>query len=182
MLVVSLALGVRIQVLKAALLAQMLAILLDLVAGVILERNLATISRHMGLLVALPLVNSELGGIGGILASKYSTNLNLGSLEPSLAPRKGHVRYLAIAVLIGVLLFSVLSVLTDAVGGVSLGAALLLASLGTAISAVAWLLTHSVTVFSYLHGLDPDLLSPPTITGMMDVLGTLTILFVSLSF
>ncbi len=181
MLIVSLLLGVKAQVLKAAMLAQVLAILLDLVAGVILEKNLEVISRHLGLLVVLPLVNSELGGIGGILASKYSTGLNLGFLEPRLAPTRSHIRYLSAAVILGALLFSLLSVLIAILGDVPLAAHLFLTALGTAISVVAWVLTHSITIFSYKHGLDPDLLSPPTITGTMDVLGTLMILFISLS-
>ena len=181
MLIVSLALGVRVQVLKAAMLAQVLAILLDLVAGVVLERNLEVISRHLGLLVVLPLVNSELGGIGGILASKYSTGLNLGSLEPKLAPNLSHLRKLGAAVILGALLFSLLSVFAVILGNVPWAACLLLTALGTAISVVAWALTHSITIFCHKHGLDPDLLSPPTITGAMDVLGTLMILFISLS-
>ena len=181
MFVTSLVLGISLRTLKAVLFVQVFGVFLDLIAGVILEKNLEIISRHYGLLVVLPLVNSELGGIGGILASKYSTNLNLGSLKANLAPRRGHCRYLMVAVLLGALLFAILSILSHFLGGVTLEMCILLVLAGTAISATSWLLVHFITIFSYNHGLDPDILTPPSITSMMDILGTLMILFISLS-
>jgi len=181
MFVTSLVLGISLRMLKAVFFVQVFSVLLDLIAGVILEKNLEIISNHYGLLVILPLVNSELGGIGGILASKYSTNLNLGSLKPNLAPRRSHCRYLMVAVLLGALLFAILSILSRFLGGVTLEMCILLVLAGTAISATSWLLVHFITIFSYNHGLDPDILTPPSITSMMDILGTLMILFISLS-
>ncbi len=179
MLLTSALLGIKVRMLKAAIFAQLLAVLLDLVAGAILERNLEVISRHIAFLVILPLVNSELGGIGGIISSKYSTNLHLGTLEPSLQPRGHHARYLAVSTILGILLFSIMSLAAWLVGEVSIPSLVLLSAAGIAMSAIAWLSAHALTTFSYLHGLDPDLLSPPAVTGMMDVLGTLLIFLVS---
>ncbi|MCD6106535.1 MAG: magnesium transporter [Thermoplasmata archaeon] len=181
MIIISFVLGISLQMLKAVYLVQIFCVLLDLVAGVILEKNLEIISKHYGLLVILPLVNSELGGIGGILSSKYSTNLNLGSLKPNLAPRRGHCRYLMVAVPLGALIFTVLSILSHFLGGVTLEMCILLVVAGTAISIISWFLVHFISIFSYSHGLDPDILTPPSITSMMDILGTLMILFISLS-
>ena len=98
-----------------------------------------------------------------------------------MAPRRSHCRYLMVAVLLGALLFAILSILSRFLGGVTLEMCILLVLAGTAISATSWLLVHFITIFSYNHGLDPDILTPPSITSMMDILGTLMILFISLS-
>ena len=63
-----------------------IGILLDLVAGVTVERQLESFALFPALLVMLPAFLAVAGGIGGTLSSRLASQLHLGTIAPNRVP------------------------------------------------------------------------------------------------
>ncbi|MGZ8581965.1 MAG: magnesium transporter [Actinomycetota bacterium] len=159
--------------------------LLDIAAGGLLGRFQSELVRNAGILILIPPLVSQSGALGGILASRLSSKIQVGLVHPSLWPEALAWADAAIVSVLAVVTFLVVgsgaTVLADLttrthpgalemVGGTLLAGLLLLPVLLT--------LSYAVAVATARLGLDPDDQSVPVITSCMDLAGVVAVLVV----
>lgn len=155
-----------------------IGILLDLVAGVTVERQLDSFALFPALLVMLPAFLAVSGAIGGTLSSRLASQLHLGTINPAPLPearaRADIVTSVGLAfpvfVTCGLLAhtFATVSDLASPGAGWLIAAALLG---GIVATAMASLVAYYSTIASVRSGLDPDTYGIPLVTSAMDLLG-----------
>lgn len=154
----------------------LVGVLLDLIAGITVERQIDRFSRYPALLVLLPAFLALAGAVGGTLSSRLSSQLHLGIIDASRIPdtraRSDLLSSFSLAVPIsffagvGAHLLAELSGLGSP-GLWWLGAAAILggvlANIGTIVVA------YYATTASARVGLDPDTYGIPIVTSAMDL-------------
>lgn len=158
-------------------------IVLDLIAGVTVERQLDSFARHPALLVLLPAFLAVAGALGGTLSSRLSSRLHLGIIVPSRWPEAR-----ARADLVGTLVLAVPAfgtagllahVLASWAGLSSPGVGWLVAAAmigGAAASLLSVAVAYYSTIASVRVGLDPDTYGIPVVTSALDLLGAFTLI------
>lgn len=172
----------RIVVQMAAVIA--LTPLLDIAAGGLLGRFQPELVRQAGILILIPPFVSQSGALGGILASRLSSKIQVGVVRPSAWPSAlawidaGVVTVLALITFlaVGVGATTLAELTTRAhpgalqmIGGTLLAGALLLPAI--------LVVSYTVAVATARFGLDPDDQSVPVITSCMDLGGVVAVLF-----
>lgn len=158
-----------------------IAVLLDLIAGITVEKRLASFLDLPTLLVLLPAYLAAAGALGGILSSRLSSKFHLGLLAPNPWPGRGArpdlVAIAALALPVFVLCGTLASVFGAAFGlaGPSLVKLVLAAVLGGAVATtVAVLVAYYSTIAAVRFGLDPDTYGIPLVTSSLDLAGAFT--------
>jgi mgtE-like transporter len=157
--------------------------LLDIAAGALLDGFRAQLVGSAGILILIPPFVSQSGALGGILASRLSSKIQLGLVRPRVLPEP--LAWLDAAIV------SLLAIVTYLVVG---SGATILAELTTRAHPGAWqmiggtvlaglfvlpillLLSYGVPVATARFGLDPDDQSVPVITSGMDLVGVIAVL------
>lgn len=158
------------------------ALLFDLVAGVIIEQQEAFLGRLPSLLVLLPGYLAVGGALGGILSSRLASKLHLGLIEPAALPGRDARREVRNTFLMGLPVLAGTAALAygaariaDLAGpdaGSMIGAALLG---GIVAVAVASFVAYYGTILAERVGLDPDTYGIPLVSSAMDLVGALTL-------
>jgi len=161
----------------------LVGILLDLVAGVTVERQLGSFALFPALLVLLPAFLAVAGALGGTLSSRLASQLHLGTIAPSRLPESrarvdiatSMVLALPVFVICGLLAhaFSVVSDLASPGAGWLIAASLLG---GLVATVMASLVAYYSTIVSVRIGLDPDTYGIPLVTSSIDLLGAFTLI------
>lgn len=159
------------------------AVVLSTLAGLVIEKRLETFSSYPALLVLVPAFVSSAGALGGILSSRLSTRLHLGTIEPAAVPT-GPARHDA-----GLIALLALPVyLFNAIGAHVVGALLDHASPGIARMAAASLLGGAAAVLFVIAvayygsiaavrlGVDPDTYGIPIVTSSVDFVGAVALI------
>lgn len=160
-----------------------LAGLLDVVAGIAIEKRLDSVfGVFPALLVLIPPFLEASGALGGILSSRLATKLHLGLVEPSRLPGGAVFEDVLLVLVFAAPIFFLVGVSAD------LAAALLglrspgaLATIGVALVAgtlavgSAVVVAYYGAVASFRLGLDPDNFGIPTVTSFVDLLGAFSI-------
>jgi mgtE-like transporter len=152
--------------------------ILDVLAGTLLESQADRFFRFPGLLILVPPLISQAGALGGILASRLSSKLQLGVItargvpEPPALVDGGLVvaSGFSIFLFIGTVGFALASV----VGRATPGAATTIwgtVLAGLFLLPLILLLGYYLAVGTTRFGLDPDNHSVPLATGVMDLVG-----------
>jgi len=156
--------------------------LLSLIAGVFLEKRLATLAEFETLFVLIPGFLGSAGALGGILSNRLSTKMLLGLAPPSNLPsRQVREDFVSIAVL-AVPIFALNGLLSHATSLLGLSSPgwaqmLLLAVLGgIAVTALITVVAYYSTVTAVRFGLDPDTYGIPMVTSALDVVGAFTLI------
>lgn len=162
-----------------------LAGFLDSMAGIIIEADIHALVAVPVLLVILPAFLEEGGNIGNILASRLSTKLHLGTLDVNLQVSKEIRSEFLISYFLAFLIFP-LTAITAYYFGAALGiggmtlpsmiAVLLLA--GYILTTIAIISTFFISILSFRYGLDPDNVTIPIITSLIDLLGVISLIIV----
>ena len=152
--------------------------ILDVLAGTLLEAQSDRFFRYPGLLILVPPLISQAGALGGILASRLSSKLQLGVITARGVPEPPALVDGGLVVASGFSIFLFIGVLgyglATVVGHATPGAA---ATIGGTVLAGLMLLPLILVLGYYLavgttrFGLDPDNHSVPLSTGVMDLLG-----------
>jgi mgtE-like transporter len=162
-----------------------LAPILDIFAGAVLEAH-RTELEATGILILIPPFISQAGAIGGILSSRLSSKLQLGIITPRGRPERPAITDATIVVVLGLIVFSVIGVVTAVLASVTGVVARPTAGLMVGGTVLAGLLVLPVTlvvgyyvaVLTTRFGLDPDNHGVPTITATLDLTGVAAVLFV----
>jgi mgtE-like transporter len=158
--------------------------IIDVVAGVTIEKRLDTFLALPALLVLVPLFLQDIGALGGILAARLSSKLHLGLIEPVARPQRPARDDFLLVLVLAVPVFVLVALSVDLVALVfglaspgplrMLGISLLggLLAMGACL-----VVTYYGAIAAYRFGLDPDSHGIPLVTSSMDLLGTVSLVF-----
>jgi mgtE-like transporter len=154
----------------------------DILAGLVLQSRLGELVALPALLMLIPPILGNAGGLGGLLSSRLTSKLHLGVLTARGRPESVALLDAAVVMLIALLVFPLLGVAAEA-----LALLLDLQSPGlprmVAVSVIAGLMATTLAllvayysaVATYRLGLDPDNHGIPMITSSMDFAGVLSL-------
>ena len=155
---------------------------IDVLAGLALQTRMNEFVSLPALLMLIPPILGNAGGLGGMLSARLASKLHLGVLSARGRPEALALLDFSIVVLIAVATFPVLGLAADVMAALldlaspgavqMMGITLLAGMMATAIGA---LVAYYTAVASYRVGLDPDNHGIPMITSSMDFFGVVSI-------
>jgi mgtE-like transporter len=155
---------------------------IDIVAGLTIEHRLESFLAYPVLLVLVPPFFEDTGALGSVLASRLSSKLHLGIIEPAARPQRPARDDFALIAILAVPVFVFVGLSADLVGVIfgyaSPGAlrVVAVALIGGAIAtAVAIPVAYYSSVVTYRLGLDPDNYGVPMLTSSMDLVGAVAL-------
>ena len=156
---------------------------LDLVAGVTVEKRLDDLLAAEALLVLLPAFLGTAGALGGILSSRLSTHFHLGLDDATPLPSWSSLREARSVGLIAVPVFVLCAALAQwasvATGQSTpgLGDLLLVVFMAGAVATVlVVLVAYYTTMAAFRFGLDPDTYGIPVVLSVLDLVGAFTLI------
>lgn len=163
--------------------------LVDVVAGLTIEKRLESFLAFPALLVLIPPFLEDTGALGGIVASRLGTKLHLGTIEPRAWPARLARDDMVLAFVFAVPTFVFVALSADLVAlifGLASPGALTMVGVallgGMASTVVAVLVAYYGSVAAYRLGLDPDNHGIPLITSSMDLVGAISLILALLAF
>jgi mgtE-like transporter len=157
--------------------------LLDIAAGSLLQAKEASLAVLPGLYILIPPFVSQAGALGGILASRLSSKLQLGVITARGRPEAPALVDASLVVGFGLVIFAVIGVVGVALSdlfdrarpaaGVMIGGTMLA---GVVLLPIVLAVGYYVAVVTSRFGLDPDNHSVPIITSVMDLAGVAALL------
>jgi mgtE-like transporter len=157
--------------------------LLDIAAGSLLQAKEASLALLPGLYILIPPFVSQAGALGGILASRLSSKLQLGVITARGRPEAPALIDASLVVGFGLVIFAVIGVVGVALAdlfdrarpaaGVMIGGTMLA---GVVLLPIVLAVGYYVAVVTSRFGLDPDNHSVPIITSVMDLAGVAALL------
>ncbi|MER3452910.1 MAG: magnesium transporter MgtE, partial [Acidimicrobiia bacterium] len=170
------------RILRESLPVLLVAGLIDVVAGITVEKRLESFVTYPALLVLIPPFLEDTGALGGILSSRLATKLHLGVVEPTGMPQRPARDDFVLTFLYAIPVFTLVAISADIAGAVfglaSPGVArMVLASLfgGFIATFFAVLIAYYGAIAAYRTGLDPDNHGIPLITSSMDLVGAFSL-------
>ncbi|MEM9468207.1 MAG: magnesium transporter, partial [Actinomycetota bacterium] len=157
--------------------------ILDLIAGITIEKRLDDFIEYPVLLILLPGFLGTAGALGGVLSSRLATKLHLGLIRPGALPRGQAGGDVLMMFSLCLPIFAIAGVVAE-VGGLltdqaSPGVAQLVgvAVLGGVLASIAVVVVaYYTTVFAIRFGLDPDTYGIPMVTSSLDFVGAFTLI------
>lgn len=159
------------------------AVVLSTLAGVVIEKRLATFATYPALLVLVPAFVSSAGALGGVLSSRLATKLHLGTLAPALVPDRGAradgLALLGLGLPIYVLNGAGAHVVGRLTGAASPGlVSMLAASLAGGAAVVMFVIgvAYYGSIAAARLGVDPDTYGVPIVTSSVDFAGAIALI------
>ena len=156
----------------------------DILAGLVVQARLGEFLALPALLMLIPPILGNAGGLGGMLSARLTSKLHLGVLTPRGRPESVALLDAAVVMLIALLVFPLMGVAAEALALIldlqspglprMVGAAV---TAGLMATALALLVAYYSAVATYRLGLDPDNHGIPMITSSMDFAGVLSLVF-----
>jgi mgtE-like transporter len=157
--------------------------LIDIVAGITVEKRIESFLAFPALLILVPPFLEDSGALGGILSSRIATKLHLGTVDLSRAPWRSVGEDVLLVVAYAVPTFFLLGVSADVVAAVfdlrSPGALQMIGVTmlaGTFATTAAVVVGYYGAVATYRLGLDPDNHGIPIVTSSLDFLGAVALI------
>ena len=160
-----------------------LAGVVDLLAGITIEKRLESFIAFPALFVLVPAFLEDSGSLGAILAARVSTKLHLGTLEPGRGAWRAAVDDVMLIYVYAVPVFVFLGISSIVVAHVAdkaspgaldmMGVALLAGFMATTAAVVVG---FYAAVATHRFGLDPDNHGVPMVTSSLDLLGALSLI------
>ena len=171
------------RILRESLPVLLVAGLIDVVAGLTIEKRLESFLAFPALLVLVPPFLEDTGALGGILSSRLSTKLHLGVIEPVSVPQRPARRDFLLTFVFALPVLTLVSLSADvaaAVAGLAspgpprmVAIALFGGLLATCFAVV---IAYYGAIAAYRLGLDPDNHGIPMITSSMDLIGAFALI------
>jgi mgtE-like transporter len=154
----------------------------DILAGLVVQARLGEFLALPALLMLIPPILGNAGGLGGMLSARLTSKLHLGVLTPRGRPESVALLDAAVVMLIALLVFPLLGAAAEALALIlDLQSPGLPRMVGAAVTAglmattLALLVAYYSAVATYRLGLDPDNHGIPMITSSMDFAGVLSL-------
>ncbi len=158
------------------------AILIDVAAGVIVEKRITDLLTSKSVLIMLPAFLATAGALGGILSSRLSTQFHLGLDDATPIPSRTSARNIQslIALAVPVFIFAasaahILGVITNQ-NAPGFWQLVLIALLGGSLAIImVTVIAYYSTMAAFRFGLDPDTYGIPMVTSSLDLVGAFTL-------
>lgn len=169
------------RLLRESLAVLTVAVGVDVLAGVAIEARLEQQFTSAALLVMLPPFVAKCGALGGMLASRLSSKLHVGTLAPSRWPGQQARLDVSLTVLFAAVTFSgvgasawLAATLVPGVAPLAFATSLAVALLAGALALpILSTVAYAAATVSFRHGYDPDNHGIPIVTATMDLAGVL---------
>ena len=182
-------LAVARRIVRESLPVLLIAGTVDIFAGVFVQARLEEFVALPALLVLIPPVLGNAGGLGGMLSSRLTSKLHLGVLSLSRRPEATAFLDSSIVFMIALAVFPLLGLaahgLAVALGLATPGVARMVGvstMAGLMATLLAMVVAYYAAAASYRLGLDPDNHGLPLITSSMDFLGVVALVIALLAF
>jgi mgtE-like transporter len=157
--------------------------ILDLIAGITIEKRLEDFVEFPVLLILLPGFLGTAGALGGVLSSRLATKVHLGLVRPGALPRGQAGSDIVMIFTLCIPIFAVAGVVAE-LGGLITGQAspglwqmTAVAVLGGLLASLAVVIVAFYsTVVAIRFGLDPDTYGIPMVTSLLDFVGAFTLI------
>lgn len=170
------------RILAESLPVLLVAGLIDVVAGITVEKRLEAFLVYPALLVMIPPFLEDTGALGGILSSRLGTKLHLGVIAPQSIPQQPARDDIVLTFLYAVPVFTLVGVSADVAAALfglaspgviqMIGASLLGGLIATCFAVIV---AYYGAIAAYRTGLDPDNHGIPLITSSMDLVGAFSL-------
>ena len=160
-----------------------LAVILDLIAGFVVEKRLKDLLEVEAVLILIPAFLGIAGALGGILSSRLSTQFHLGMDDASPLPSRSSSRgaidlsVLAVPIFIfsGVIAHLIAVLADQSTPGIA-KLILISAIAGSIVTLFVVAVAYYTTMGSFRFGLDPDTYGIPVVTSSLDLVGAFTVI------
>jgi mgtE-like transporter len=176
-------LPIAIRILRESVPILLIAGLIDVVAGLTIEKRLESFLAFPALLVLVPPFLEDTGALGGILAARLASKLHLGLIEPTSVPSRVARDDFALIFVFAVPVFTLVAISSDVAATVAGLASpgivdMVLISLigGFMATVIAVGISYYGAIATYRLGLDPDNHGIPLITSSMDLVGAFALI------
>jgi mgtE-like transporter len=176
-------LPLTVRILRESVPILLIAGLIDVVAGLTIEKRLESFLAFPALLVLVPPFLEDTGALGGILSARLASKLHLGVVEPANVPQRAARDDFILTFLFAVPVFVLVAVSTDVaatVAGLATPGVLRMVAIsllgGFMATIVAIGIVYYGAIATYRLGLDPDTHGIPLITSSMDLVGAFALI------
>ncbi len=152
---------------------------LSLLAGVTLEGQLSELVEYPALLALVPPFLASAGALGGILSSRLSSKLHLGTLEPTSVPGRSAREDILLVFVLGPVVFALGSLVADVAALLidlpspgPLDMVLVALGAGLFATVASAFVAYYGAIVSYRLGIDPDNVGIPLVTSSIDLIGS----------
>ncbi len=160
-----------------------LAVILDLMAGFVVEKRLKDLLEGEAVLILIPAFLGIAGALGGILSSRLSTQFHLGMDDASPLPSRSSIRgaidlsILAVPIFIfsGVVAHLIAVAADQSTPGIT-KLILISAIAGSIVTLFVVVVSYYTTMGSFRFGLDPDTYGIPVVASSLDLVGAFTVI------
>jgi mgtE-like transporter len=177
-------LPLTVRILRESIPMLLIAGLIDVVAGLTIEKRLESFLAFPALLVLVPPFLEDTGALGGILSARLASKLHLGVVEPVNVPQRAARNDFALIFLFALPVFTLVALSADvaaAVAGLASPGALRMVAIsligGFLATVIAVGIVYYGAIATYRLGLDPDTHGIPLITSSMDLVGAFALIF-----
>jgi mgtE-like transporter len=161
----------------------LICIVLDIAAGITIDNQISSLVTLPALLVLIPPFLEDANALGGILTSRLSSMLHMGTLEPTRAPNRTTWENFAIIYIFSIWVFTLVGVTSHFVAVIlGLGSpgllqmVLLSLSAGFVTVTILNFISYYVAIYAYKFGLDPDDHSIPLTSSAIDAIGAISLM------
>ena len=161
----------------------LICIVLDIAAGLTIDDQITSLVTLPALLVLIPPFLEDANALGGILTSRLSSMLHMGTLEPTRAPKRTTWENFVIIYIFSLWVFTLVGVTAHFVAVIlGLGSPGLLQMVVLSLSAgfitvtVLNFISYYVAIYAYRFGLDPDDHSIPLTSSAIDAVGAISLI------
>ena len=159
------------------------ACVVDLIAGITIEKRLDDFVAYPVLLILLPGFLGTAGALGGVLSSRLATKVHLGLISPGARPRGQAGSDLVMVVSLCLPAFALAGIVAE-LGGLLTGQGspglwpiVAVSMLGGLLATFAvMIVAYYTTVVAIRFGLDPDTYGIPMVTSSLDFVGAFTLI------
>ena len=176
-------LPLALRILRESVPILLIAGLIDVVAGLTIEKRLESFLAFPGLLVLVPPFLEDTGALGGILSARLASKLHLGVIEPANVPPRAARDDFILTFLFAVPVFILVAVSTDlaaTVAGLATPGVFKMVAIsligGFMATTIALGIVYYGAIATYRLGLDPDNHGIPLITSSMDLVGAFALI------
>jgi len=171
------------RILRESLPVLCMAGLIDVLAGLTIEKRLASFIAFPGLLVLIPPFLEDTGALGAILSSRLSTKLHLGVLQPANVPERPARDDFLLTFLYAAPVFVLVALSADVAARIAHLATpgvlemVFISLIGGFIATTCAVgIAYYGAIAAYRLGLDPDSHGIPLITSSMDLIGAFSLI------
>jgi mgtE-like transporter len=171
------------RIVRESLPVLLIAGLIDVVAGLTIQKQLESFLAFPALLVLIPPFLEDSGALGGILSSRLATKLHLGVIEPGAVPSRPARDDFFLTFLYAIPVFVLVALsaeLASAIAGLaSPGVVKMVAAalIGGLIATVfVMVIAYYGAIAAFRLGLDPDNHGIPLVTSSMDLVGAFALI------